>query len=98
VRMLDQCIQIGRAKSGINAKTMELLFSSNNGENGHLMNVLLVVMKVVMSEVGVFATWLVVMDENPMVISDGGDAAVARVGKKAAGRFLDGVLHDAFPV
>jgi len=27
-----------------------------------------------------------------------GDAAVARVGKKAAGRFLDGVLHDAFPV
>lgn len=27
-----------------------------------------------------------------------GDAAVARIGKKAAGRLLDGVLHDAYPV
>ena len=26
-----------------------------------------------------------------------GDAAVARVGKKAAGRLLDGVLHDKYP-
>lgn len=26
-----------------------------------------------------------------------GDAAVARVGKKAAGRTLDGVLHDGYP-